>query len=831
MRWFHWLIILGSLIVTVATYQLVKHQVEQKNKEWFEHLSTQTLELIHERMSNYEDALWAGVAVMESHTDGVDYKEWNQFVTSLRLAQRYPGVSGIGIIYYVPSDELADFLAEERALRPDYSIHPIQEKTEYWPIAYIEPNDNQGRSETIGLDIAYKAARLEAAKRARDTGSAQITGPLPSPSGDNKTSSFLFYAPFYKGPSETLEQRQKNLAGLVYAPFTVSKLMEGPLGQEARLIDLTLSDSSEILYQDHHRSSAQSAKYKEKKDITKYGRRWHYEITSCPAFERLMKDEKPIILLRGGLIINVLLVFMFILLSNSNKHAIALSEKTTAKYQRKVLDLANAISFQETVLNNIPEFVVVKDENFKTVLSNSSFLNIYPENMRDKVIGHMTMDAYDKEGGQRVLKQDKAVLEQGFLETHETLVFPDGERRTVHIKKTSFEDVEGNKFILSIARDITAAQETEKALLKEKAYNEFIVSNIPFLIFEISPSGTINRCNKFAKDLIGMPDDEQLIGQDWFDIFDPPFISSEGFQITRSFKSQAKSKDGETIEISWNVLSKHAGNEAGKNDFYILIGTDMTEHTRSEEVLRQNQKMQSLGYLSGGIAHEINNFLQPSLLSAELLKNTRITEDKHEKHLDIIVRNITAAKDTVKNVLKFSRQEGVELSLFPFGQVIEDSINFAKNLVPSTVNLHINRNEDFADFDKKFVRINENDLIRVFTNLLKNAVFAIEQKGDIYISYRIQDFTFVALAKDDLKPGVYGVFSMQDTGNGIAEENIGTIFDPFFTTKPVGEGTGLGLSSVYGIVKDWGGEIMVENMKEGGAKFTILIPISDEETV
>ena len=126
-------------------------------------------------MQKYEDALWAGVGVVQAYGGDIFYENWRTYAETLHLEEKYPGINGIGIIHRVTPQALPAYLMEQRHVRPDFRIHPAHGESELLPITYIEPEAPNAKA--IGLDIAHEANRYGAALKARDTGLAQITGP------------------------------------------------------------------------------------------------------------------------------------------------------------------------------------------------------------------------------------------------------------------------------------------------------------------------------------------------------------------------------------------------------------------------------------------------------------------------------------------------------------------------------------------------------------------------------------------------------------------------------------------------------------------------------
>jgi len=241
LHWFHWLIVVLSICLTFAAWYFSKNQLREKQAIRFEREADQMVELILERMIKYEDALWGGVALVHTLGDDVDYDQWLHYTTSIQIEKKYPGINGIGVIHALQADEVPSYLAKQRKRRPDYHIHPEHEGNEYYPITYIEPL--VGNEKAVGLDMAHEANRFTTALKARDTGDAQITGPIVLVQDAKKTPGFLFYAPFYrKGVYDSVDDRRANFVGMVYAPFVIQKLMEGVLAKQKRQVGIRMAD-------------------------------------------------------------------------------------------------------------------------------------------------------------------------------------------------------------------------------------------------------------------------------------------------------------------------------------------------------------------------------------------------------------------------------------------------------------------------------------------------------------------------------------------------------------------------------------------------------------
>lgn len=329
LHWFHWAVVGLSLAITVGAWFFVKQQIEDETRTRFQSAAEQVLELASERMQKYEDGLWGGVAAIQAQGGDISHEDWRQFAQSLQIEAKYPGINGIGVIHRIRPEGLDAYLENQRRSRPDYHLHPKHNKSEYLPITYIEPSNEN--VEAIGLDMVHEINRYSAALKARDTGLAQITGPIVLVQDAERTPGFLFYAPFYSGGTyESLEDRRDHFVGMVYAPFVFHKLIEGVLSKDRRQVRIRIKDGADILYDEHVKTDQehdQDPLFKTKVDLDIYGRTWSFDIASTKTFRKEGVNDQPVIILLGGIIIDSLLLTLFILLSRANRRAVDFADR------------------------------------------------------------------------------------------------------------------------------------------------------------------------------------------------------------------------------------------------------------------------------------------------------------------------------------------------------------------------------------------------------------------------------------------------------------------------------------------------------------------------
>ena len=358
----------------------------------------------------------------------------------------------------------------------------------------------------------------------------------------------------------------------------------------------------------------------------------------------------------------------------------------------------------------------------------------------------------------------------------------------------------------------------EKDLIKEKEFVGSIIEEVPYMILGISDNKIV-FANPAAIETSGFSKKE-LMGKNWKSLFFEDetdnlkvFIQEDG---QTSFKKNIKTASGEERVVQWNVLNRHFAHNDVRKITLLLSGKDITDEIREQQEKRQKEKMESLGHLAGGVAHEINNLLLPIQLGAELVQSKLTHDEKLSQTIEKILRNSQAAAAIVEDILLFARQEKKNISKKNFSLLFHSSMEVVKSMLPPEVKLKIT---GLRKIEEKKCVIDEKDMVRVFTNLLLNAAHAMNNQGTITISFDI--------APRNIRSGkTYEsiILKIKDTGKGIDKNDLERIFEPFYTTKDVGQGTGLGLPIVYNIISSWNGNITAESTPNKGTMFKILIP-------
>lgn len=378
--------------------------------------------------------------------------------------------------------------------------------------------------------------------------------------------------------------------------------------------------------------------------------------------------------------------------------------------------------------------------------------------------------------------------------------------------------------VVGVATDITDRRRAEEALRRADAASRTLVQQAPFGIFRASPDGTLLSVNPALVEMLGYGTEAELLERHLDrDVFREPAARARYLvqmnEAPGAVETQAlwRRKDGEAITV--RLYGRTVRHEDGRVECHEVFAEDVSERHGLEEQLRQAQKMEAIGQLTGGIAHDFNNLLTIILANAELL-----SRGPDEASLRDIVSAAVSGRLMVNQLLGFARRSTLSLESVHLGHLLNDLGAVLRRVLPADIELLV-----FADEDLPEVSADGHAVEQILLNLVNNARDAMPDGGVLRLE---TSCTWISDAQREvLGPGSaseYVCLAVDDTGSGMDEATRQRAFEPFFTTKPVGKGTGLGLATVYGLVKQHGGFVQIDSSPGAGTRLRIYFPVADE---
>jgi len=388
-----------------------------------------------------------------------------------------------------------------------------------------------------------------------------------------------------------------------------------------------------------------------------------------------------------------------------------------------------------------------------------------------------------------------------------------------------FLDDRGKPFQYTAIRyEITERKEAEErvrqqASLLDQAQDAILVCDLDH---------KLRYWNKSAERIYGWTESE-VLGRHTWDILrggNDSHVAAidRSFAATNQWKGDLEqtTRDGRKLLVDsrWTLVK----GESGESDHILITNTDITEQRLTEEHLFREQRMESIGTLAGGIAHDMNNILSPILMATDMLRLSA-SDTESARWLGMVRENADRGAELVKQVLTFARGMAGERITVQLKHIIKDLVAVLKETFPKSITVKFSIEPDLWTISADPTQIHQ-----ILMNLCINARDAMPRGGTLTINARnVHLDENYARMHIDADQGPYVLVTVVDTGTGMSAEVQQRIFDPFFTTKSVGEGTGLGLSTAMTLVKSHGGFINVYSEEKKGTQFSIYFPSAEAE--
>lgn len=510
-----------------------------------------------------------------------------------------------------------------------------------------------------------------------------------------------------------------------------------------------------------------------------------------------------------------------------------MSDITQQEQARRILhDLALQ---QQAILDNIPDIAWLKDNQSRFLAVNESFARASGFAPAD-LVGKTDLDIWPRQLAQRYRADDAEVMRTRTRKVvEEPLADKEGKTTWIETIKTPIID-EGGRVVgtTGIARDITVRKQTETALQASEKKFRTLFEAANDAIYIVDMEGRYLDMNTVAHERLGYTR-EEMLSKSVAEVDTPEFAlrAPERIeQIRKSgkgvFESAHVRKDGTVMPVEINaVVIDHEG----RTVLYSIV-RDITERIRSaeeknrlEDQLRQAQKVEAIGRLAGGVAHDFNNLTAIVLGYGEMLLGELRPEDPGRKYVEQIVGAGRRSAALTRQLLAFGRKQTLQPEVLDLNALLRNFESMLGRLLGEDIELDFRLTADAVR-----IKADPGQIEQVVTNLAVNARDAMPLGGRLTIGTAAAEFDEThPPGHESVIPGRYVLFTLADTGCGMDEATMDRLFEPFFTTKPMGKGTGLGLATTYGIVKQSGGFIWASSETGKGSTFTICLPRTDEQ--
>jgi len=496
--------------------------------------------------------------------------------------------------------------------------------------------------------------------------------------------------------------------------------------------------------------------------------------------------------------------------------------------------LSQQFSLISSMIENVEELAIAADIHGQIVYANSASLHFcgYP---KKDLVGLNIDDIFEFSTTQRT--QITSCIEDETAKNFETTaVRKDGSLFPVHVSVSPLRSETAARGVAIISTNISERNRSRKALIDSHVRFLTVLDSIDADIYVADmDSYEILLINKHMRESFG----ENLVGKICHEVF-----RNEVSVCSNCTNSQLVDANGKpagpcvwegqnSITGRWYINYDRAIKWVDGRLVRLQIATDITrikdlekESLRIQAQLQQAQKMEAIGTLAGGIAHDFNNILSAVIGYTEIVLGDVAENTSQHKNLQEVLRAGNRARDLVNQILMFSRQTEKELKPVKINQIVIETLKLLRASLPTTIRIEPKLRSNLA------VLADPTQIHQVMMNLCTNAAHAMREMGGllkIELSDCVLDSRFIE-QHPYLAAGAYIKLRVSDSGHGMEQKIVGRIFDPFFTTKERGEGTGMGLAVVLGIVKSHGGTITVDSTIGQGASFDVYLPVIEHET-
>ncbi len=495
--------------------------------------------------------------------------------------------------------------------------------------------------------------------------------------------------------------------------------------------------------------------------------------------------------------------------------------------ERKRLEEDLRLNEQQFTLfmEHFPGMVYLKDEQSRFLYLNQYLEDVYGIKI-DACIGRTDRDIWPAEISSALMEDDRKVLASGKeLQKIEDIRFGDFQASFFTQKFPIFQD-NSPGLIGGVSIDITDYRRTEQE-------NRLLVSAVEHAaesVFILDSQGRIIYINHAGERSLQIPRND-LKGKPYEMFFTPDGGTENAFSLKelrdRPWRGTIHRDRADGGRRELDVVVSPLENESGAITNYAVIELDVTEEKAMQKALERKRRMEALGMLAGGIAHDFINILQPIIINAELVSDMLPPDAPEQEFIGQIIEASRIGREITNQIKMFGSRRKPVFPPIVLDTIIREALTIIRRSLPETVTLR-----QRISARETLVRTDATQIYQLLTNLCANAVQAMENsRGTLCVSLTETSVTRAAPAMvSDLTPGTYAKLVVKDTGCGIPPEIMDQIFDPLFTTRKSSTGTGLGLGVVHSVVKNAGGSIIVRSTPGKGTSFEVYLPASSRDS-
>ncbi|MGD0993426.1 MAG: PAS domain S-box protein [Gemmatimonadales bacterium] len=482
------------------------------------------------------------------------------------------------------------------------------------------------------------------------------------------------------------------------------------------------------------------------------------------------------------------------------------------------------------LMDNIPDSIYFKDLGHRFVRIGRAMARLFGLSDPAQAVGKTDVDFFSMEHAQAAQLTEQEITRTGqpVVDLEELETWPDRPSRWVSTTKMPLRDAAGSIVgTYGISRDITERRKGEELVRQSEAEYRGLVEQAPLGICRTTCDGHALRVNKALVAMLGYDSADDLLQVNARDFYADPLerdreMGQLEYQGEAHVETEWKRKDGSLVTVRLNM--RLVRDAAGAGGYIEGLIEDVTEQRSLENQFRQAQRLEAVGRLAGGVAHDFNNVLTAITGYSELLLDELTPGDPKRQDVEEIHAAARRAAGLTRQLLAFSRKQVFQTRVLDLNAVVRMLEKMLQRLIGEDVKLEIAPSSALGA-----VRADPGQIEQVIMNLAVNSRDAMPGGGRLTIETANVDLD-EAYAREHAgaAPGRYVMLAVSDTGTGMDAETQSHIFEPFFTTKEQGTGTGLGLATVYGIVKQSGGHVWVYSEPGRGATFKIYLPRVDE---